>query len=205
MSEPLLIKAHGSSYRICDPGGHIGEALHEGRPYEGPLLEHIYARGFTGLAVDAGAHVGNHALWLAVVCGLEVIAVEPLSTPELRRNIALNGLEGRVRIWPFALGAREECKGTTGKGRLRGEGEIRVEPLDAADLRGLSLLKVDVEGMEADVLSGGIETIRRERPVIYAEAWDDEAHQRVAEVIEPLGYRHVNTFGATPLEEWEPS
>jgi FkbM family methyltransferase len=200
-----LIEAHGERYRIGDPGGVIGAALREGRPYEAPLLEHIYERGFAGLAIDVGAHIGNHALWLAVVCGLEVIAVEPLTPAEVTRNVELNALQGRVRVWPFALGAREGRIGTTGKGRLRGEGSIQVEPLDAIDLRGVSLIKVDVEGMEADVLRGAERTIARERPVIYAEAWDTAAHQRVAAVLDPLGYRHTNTFGATPLEEWEPS
>ena len=35
----------------------------------------------------------------------------------------------------------------------------------------IALLKIDVEGMEKEVILGGIETIRRDRPYILAESW----------------------------------
>lgn len=206
MSEPLEISAHDRTYLIHDPGGNIGKALRAGLPYEAKVLEHIYRRGFEGLAVDAGANVGNHTLWLAAVCGLDVIAVEPIDFERLEANVELNGLEQHVDVWRCALGDRVCTAGDAGKGRVRGDGEIPVRRLDDKIPfdRHVALLKVDVEGMEAEVLRGGLETIKRCRPVIYAEAWDAAAHARVAEILEPLEYEHVNTFGATPLEEWEP-
>lgn len=203
MTDVLTIEAHGRSYRIEDPGGLIGRPLREGVPYEARVLEHMYRRGFEGLAVDAGAHAGNHTLWLAAVCGLEVAAFEPLHYDMLARNAQLNP---ELAIATFDCGLAETARtaGDAGKGRVRGAGDIELVPLDRFAFDDVALIKVDVEGMEPDVLAGAADTIARCRPVIYAEAWDEVAHDRAAGVLEPMGYRHVKTFGATPLEEWEP-
>lgn len=207
MSE-LVISAHGCTYRIEDPGGLIGSSLSHGVPYEKRVLEHIYRKKLHGLAVDVGASIGNHTLWLSAVCGLKVIAVEPLDFVRLRENVARNDLDGQVTVWPCALGD------LPGRGQVTGppahvvgqgfpeNGQVPIARLDEFALADLVLLKIDVEGMEPEVLRGGIETIRAQRPLIYAEAVDDAAHDRVAAVLEPLGYEHTKTFGATPLLEW---
>lgn len=208
MSKPLTIEAHGASYRINDPGGIIGKCLQGGNPYEAKVLERIYRAELTGLAVDVGASVGNHSLWFAAVCGLRVIAVEPLDFVRLEENVALNP-DLDIEVWPYALGDRLYTGQVTGApAHVIGEDfphdGVRVRRLDDAELGGVSLLKIDVERMEAAVLRGGIETIRRDRPLIFAEAIDQSAREEVAAVLEPLGYRHVKTYGATPLLEWEP-
>ena len=38
----------------------------------------------------------------------------------------------------------------------------------------ISFIKIDVEGMEVDVLSGLSETIRRWQPTIFIEVWDSK-------------------------------
>jgi FkbM family methyltransferase len=200
----LTIGAHGHEYRIEDPGGLIGAPLRAGVPYEARVLEHIKRKGFDGTAVDVGAHVGNHALWLAVVCGLEVHAFEPRPDVcrQLRANVELN--QAAVSVHELALGGKQGTAQHVGKGQLAPEGPIAVMPLDSFALPDVSLVKIDVEGMEAEVLDGARETIARWRPLLYVEARDAQAHRRIATVLEPLSYRHLKTFGATPLEEWVP-
>jgi FkbM family methyltransferase len=205
---PLTIEAHGSSYRIHDPGGIIGKCLVGGDPYERKVLERIYREELAGgLAVDVGASIGNHSLWFAAICGLNVIAVEPLDFKRLEENVALNP-DLDIEVWPFGLGDRLYTGEVVGApahviGDTFPTEGVRIRRLDDLNLSApLSLLKVDIEGMEPQMIRGGIETIRRDRPLIFAEAIKPAAHRRVAAVLEPLGYRHHKTYGATPLEEW---
>jgi hypothetical protein len=67
----------------------------------------------------------------------------------------------------------------TGNNRISRDGavEVPVETLDrvvaARKLDRLGLLKIDVEGAEADVIRGAAQTIARHRPVIVFEHWLD--------------------------------
>ncbi|HSZ36137.1 MAG TPA: FkbM family methyltransferase [Acidimicrobiales bacterium] len=48
------------------------------------------------------------------------------------------------------------------------------------------VVKIDVQGMEADVIEGGLETIRSSRPAIIAETVRPDS--RSMQLLEPLGY-----------------
>ena len=187
-------------------GGVILRAWRARRWYEQPLLDHIRQLKLTGLAVDAGANVGNHTLWFARACGLRVAAFEPILHELLRSNVRRNGLGSRVSVYPFALGTSEQTAEHLGKGALQvGCGDIPVRTLDSVGLEGVVLLKADVEFMEPAVLAGGEETIRRDRPIIFAEV--HPGHEAaLAAVLAPWGYvrirRHRSKFVATPIEEW---
>lgn len=203
------IEAHGQHYEINDPGGVIGQPLLEGKPYEEKVLEHIYRLHLEGTALDIGAHVGNHTLWFAVVCGMNVVASEPVEFDRLVDNVCLIkdlNVRGRIRAVAMAMGAREGRAEPAGKGRLDLDpsGRYLVAPVDSLGLRDVSLIKIDVEGMEPEVLEGASDTIEACRPRIFAEARDRQAARRVRPIMERFGYTHVHTYGATPLEEWVP-
>jgi FkbM family methyltransferase len=221
----LSVTAHGHTYSMYAlPGLGSGKApgkviacMRVGKPYERPLLEHIYRLGLTGLAVDVGANVGNHTMWLAAVCGLHVAAFEPIVPMQLQSNVVLNNLEDRVDIYPDALGAvNGEYLKHVGEGKLRkprnngSHADIRIHTLDSYKLEDVTLIKIDVEGMEAAVLRGGEETIRRDRPVIFAEEWagNPKWHRQIAAVLEPWGYHMTERLhgreSATPVGKWEP-
>lgn len=51
-----------------------------------------------------------------------------------------------------------------------------------------SLIKIDVEGMEADVIRGARETIARHSPVLYLENNGDNS-TAIAPVLDEIGYR----------------
>lgn len=205
MPDLITLGAGERTYQIHDPGGggRVAKILRTGVPYEVDVLREIHGMGLSGTAIDAGANIGNHTLWLAAVCGLQVVAFEPLRVPELNANIAVNGLQDQVTVHPVALGAADGSATCVGRGRFkvaagaRGAGSssdfvgttVPVRRLDAYHLTDVALLKVDVEGMETDVIRGGMDTIRRCLPVIYAEAWDETYQKAIGKLLEPLGYR----------------
>jgi FkbM family methyltransferase len=218
MAEVLTLH-HGSvSWRMYDPGGggRVAKIQRTGTPYEVDVLRDIASLGLSGVAVDAGANRGNHSLFFAIVCGMRVVAFEPLRVPELTANVALNSVEEQVQIHPVALGAEQgtaTCHGkgclTTGGGRPARRGgeyvgkQVPVRRLDSYNLDDVTLLKIDVEGMEAAVIRGGLDTIRRNRPVIYAEAWDDGYSAATGELLKPLGYTMTRRF-RWHQQRWEP-
>lgn len=49
-------------------------------------------------------------------------------------------------------------------------------------------LKIDVENFEWHVLRGGVEVIRKFRPLIYCEIWDIPEKERTLQLIREMGY-----------------
>lgn len=205
----MRVKAHGRSYEINDPGGLMGKAIREGGAYERKVLEHIQRKRLRGRAIDVGASVGNHTLWLAAICGFTVEAFEPLDTARLVANVALNPTLP-ITVHGCALGAEESRAPVKGPpSHVAGasfptDGKAVIHTLDGYGFDDVALIKIDVEGMEPAVLWGAEETIATWQPVIFAEAESPAAHDRNAAILDDYGYEHVATFGATPLEEWQP-
>ncbi len=154
--------------------------------------------------VEVGANIGAHTVPLARLAGPagRVLAFEPQRAifQMLCANLALNGL-GQVEATQAALGA---AAGTlhvpeadyTGAGNFGGialatEGgaPVPVMTLDSLGLPALRLLKVDVEGMEAEVLSGGRDTIARLRPLLYVENDREAKSAALIRLILGMGYR----------------
>jgi FkbM family methyltransferase len=106
----------------------------------------------------------------------------PASAAALEGVISATGTRHLVEPVAVALGA---APGTatmseelfTGNNRISGEGALLV-PVDTldrlADAQGLTrldLLKIDVEGAEAEVIQGASRTIARHRPLVVFENW----------------------------------
>lgn len=201
------VRVADTTMRLWRHPGKIAGYWRRGKVYEGPLLTRIRRAGYRGVALDIGANVGNHTLWMAMVCRLRVVAFEPVEVRDLADNVALNGLRRQVRVEPAALGDQPGTAHHTGAGRLSPGGGLPVRTLDSYGLRGVRLVKIDVEGMEPAVLRGGEMTIRRDRPTIWAEEHDQPEHDAIAAVLEPWGYAMAQRLhrrgAATPMGRWE--
>lgn len=133
-----------------------------------------------GTALDIGAHQGNHAVFLAKL-GFRVLALEPWprNMRRLRANIELNRLTKQVWAVPMAAGSTPGAGHMTpgpadnsGMARLTAEGpvDVRIGAVDDLSFPGpATLIKIDVEGMELDVLEGARGLIERHHPVIAVE------------------------------------
>lgn len=156
--------------------------------YEGRLLAQVRERGIVGpgsTVCDIGANIGNHAVHFAAVCGARrVLAFEPMAHchATLSFNLDLNGLGQVATAYNCLIGAE------TGFARLAGfnprnlgaasfvpaaDGPIPMFALDdimtADDLSSLDLIKIDVEGMQLDVLRGAEGVLAARRPALWIE------------------------------------
>lgn len=206
-ADVLTITAHDSSYLIRDPGGRVGSKLVNGEPYERKLLDDVYRRQLSGVAFDIGAHVGNHTLYMAAVCGLTVLAFEPhpVSYRMLAGNMALNpGLE--IHAYNYAAGSKPGRARFAGQMQLKTQrGHIPVRRLDdEIPPLPLVVVKVDVEGMEPEALAGMSGHLSRCKPIVYVETHTKTAHRRTAAVLEPLDYRATSSIAmGSVMNVWE--
>jgi FkbM family methyltransferase len=76
------------------------------------------------------------------------------------------------------------------------EGEKYKTPLTTLDIflkenkitQSVTAIKLDVENFEFFVLEGGIETIKKHRPIIYTELWENENRENCFTFIKNLNY-----------------
>lgn len=167
------------------------------------LLEKFLRPGDT--VVDAGANIGTHTIAFAALVGEAgaVIAFEPqrFSFQLLCGNAALNcltnvecrrqGLGESIRkagiprlspreTWNFAavaIGGDHEAD------------EVEIVTLDSLGLKSCRLIKIDVEGMEPEVIRGARATIEAHRPVLFVECNTRDGAARTIGAIRDAGYR----------------
>ncbi|MCM2502750.1 FkbM family methyltransferase [Aureimonas altamirensis] len=131
---------------------------------------------------DIGANTGNHTIFFAgPMQAARVIPFEPLPDAAAMlshavawnrlANVDLSMLHHGVGARPAAMRAERSERGGLGATRLVEDvgGDIKVLPLDALLTGPVDFLKIDVEAMEMDVLSGARGVIARNRPAIFIE------------------------------------
>lgn len=176
------------SFFVDDLGDSVQNFHVHGRFYELDDLEALRALvGGKPRILEVGAHVGNHTVYFSHFFDAAIVVpVEPnpRSQAILRLNCQLNhcGNVDLSRV-DHALGAQ------AGRGRMvamadHNSGGAMIEPGNAgpvAIVRGdalfagedFDLVKIDVEGMELEVLAGLGGLIERCRPLLFIEVRDD--------------------------------
>src|SRR5512132_1587144 len=178
------IRGKNVSFFVADETDLIQKEHFNGKFYESEelkIISEFFPSG--GIFVDIGANVGNHAVFVArFLSPLKVIVIEPnpAAFEILKANIALNHLSvvdaSYLGIGLSNTSARAVAMtqaGNLGVTHLRFSEEpsgLRVVPGDAL-LFGhrIDVLKIDVEGMEIEVLEGLKRTIAKQRPLIFIE------------------------------------
>lgn len=159
----------------------IGHELYVGREWEPYVISTFPLLGLEGTtAIDVGANIGVHTLEMSKATGTagRVIAFEPESRSFelLVRNLSLNGVTnvsaenvalgdhpGRARLaeHPWNLGDHQIL--LESESSSRPVQEVQLATLDDFCLRlgpnTVSMIKIDVQGYEAQVLRGAEATI----------------------------------------------
>jgi FkbM family methyltransferase len=153
-----LIVSHG----MTGATGNIYCGLHEF--VEMGFLLHLLRPN--DLFLDVGANIGSYTILAARVCGARVIAFEPDpgTASVLRRNIAINHLSALTDVREAALGAVDgQIAFTVGLDTMNrvarpDDKSVQIVPIgrldDIPEAAAATLIKLDVEGFEEEVLSG---------------------------------------------------
>lgn len=184
-------------------------------------------------ALDAGANIGIYTYGF-LARGANVIAVEPQAAcaaqiqafyargfPQSRerglldvRVEALGNSEGMETLYVPARNGRIDDESASL--RPLGEGALHVtvpvRRVDDYNLDQLHVMKIDVEGGEAQVLEGAADTVQRCHPIILAEIEQRHHAEPIADVFERIhstigpGYvtRFIDRAGKlTPFQDFD--
>jgi FkbM family methyltransferase len=206
---------------IDAPGDLIqGHILRSSDFYERPLLDLLAAVVTPSpLFIDVGANIGNHTIFMTSVTGARAVSFEPNAAnyERLIRNAQASGVASRVTTRREAVGDRPGfCRSVHGEGSHNTGGAKVVEaspgqadtvPIVTLDfaLRDVAppkdadtVVKIDVEGMEVEVLRGMRATLERFRPLIVCEVSSDRNMVMVRNILQPLGYVVAAAMFKTP-------
>jgi FkbM family methyltransferase len=177
------------------------------------IFEQIVRPG--DVVIEVGANIGAHTLRLAQLAGPSgrVHAFEPqrIIFQTLCANLALNSITnthcyqqgvgsttGELPVPPIdyerpnnfggvSLGADAPHRWSAADPRVEVVPLVMLDQVFASLAR-LRLLKIDVEGMESDVLLGGRELILRTRPILYVENDRPAKSESLVASLRTLGY-----------------
>lgn len=213
-----LLRLHDGVRQLFIP--HVGRAalFRDGinAQLEKTALKYVGGTGYVpregDVVVDIGAGVGEFTLWCADA-GARVLAFEPdpLAFDCLQRNIA--GLENvqayGQALWKEPDRLRLHGSPDTTESSLIEEGasKARIVEVEASTLDSLpsvvalpviDFLKIDGEGVEPEILVGGIRTLRRTRVVaidVEASGRRPNLETRIDTILEAMNFRPLAREG----------
>jgi FkbM family methyltransferase len=171
--------------------------------YEQHFLDHIRKLNLRGVYVDAGSCLGTHTVWFGMYCpSTHVHSFDPRERCArwTQMNVDANDLTDKVTVHQVGLGAKPDRT----KSHLDGTWEhFDVLPLDQVVRGRVVVLKIDVEGMEEQVLAGARRILRKYHPVVFAEAWGEPERATIEALLKRYHYRYTGkVFNATPTYEF---
>jgi FkbM family methyltransferase len=222
----IIATIDGITYAL-DLNEKIDSAIyHEGcyEPYVTAILQTCVKQGMVTL--DIGANVGCHTLRLATLVGEpgQVIAFEPTdwAFKKLERNVALNSFRN-IALEKMALAdrtSRQTQVNFKSSWKLHGDTPggnsvdiVNMMTLDeyvtTKQITRLDFIKLDVDGFEEKVITGGMQTIRTFRPTLLTEiapAWLDANGgdvSRLLRTFDNLGYQFYSEMRMTKYSSVE--
>lgn len=203
-----VIKQTDAGYVLYNPKDeYVGRSIEHYGDYQREELKLFsdYVKG-GDTVLDIGANIGTHTLWFANRVGSKeggrVLAFEPqrLIYQTLCANMALNSVlcvdckhmgvgsaQKIIKVPVLDPDVKNNFGGLSIKEHEQGE-DVAIVPIDHINLSRCDFIKIDVEGMEPEVLMGGLKTIYEHKPVIYLEVDRDENNKLIVEIMTSLGY-----------------
>jgi FkbM family methyltransferase len=203
LKSDIFVKTPGG---IFNCGNDINTALTAMPGYEKQVQDAMYVN--EGCFIDVGSSIGVHAIRMARILrghgSVIAFEPEPRSFSILKQNIQINNLDN---VTPINKGCFDKKAFLTFFVLERGSGghslikpsinaqkiKIGVDTLDNILSRikpkKVSAIKIDVEGAESNVLKGAMKTIKKHKPKIIIEAWNENYLNKSKKVLSSLGYK----------------
>jgi FkbM family methyltransferase len=204
--DAVILRGVGQGLRFNVAASHSAFILGNHEPEVQDLLAKVLRPGM--VYYDVGANVGFFPVMAARLIGPSgrVVCFEPLprNARQIAYNAALNGFSN-IEVRCEALGGSNRTEvfntsaeptwgmlSTVGKPPVQASGQITVEVrtldslCDAGGLPSPDLIKIDIEGAEAEALNGALATLGRARPVLVIELHG--TNDAVTAVLDRLGY-----------------
>ena len=212
-------RAKVSQMALHTPGEYISDQIRRtGRHYELANLVKVTILCRVRHFVDIGANIGNHGNFFSFQ-GVKGSAFEPsnanfqllkMNCPTFsNHNVALSSFTGSSTLLTYSdsMGNnRLVGGGAANKQEASGTEIVGVARLDDYLLEDVSLIKIDAEGSELDILMGAKQTIRATYPDVWLELHEDENLKRasisytrkdVVDFLKSLGYSHYFKLDTT--------
>lgn len=164
--------------------------------------------------LDIGAYSGIYSITAALANPMaHILAFEP--NPQIftlaKENIEINNLSTRVSLMPIALSdhiGKEKLyfnisgwESATASLIIKGDNfiEVDVSTIDfvTRDLD-VHLIKIDVEGFEGSVFSGGLNMLNKSHPVILSEVLTQQDMLTQSQVLSRFGYENPIQVSSNP-------
>jgi len=186
--------------------------------YEYNLLDYIKKNQKSGNIIDIGSCIGNHTLFFSQIAK-NVYSFEPIITNFLmqHKNLVLNDIKN-VNLFNCALGEKNKIANikdnrdtkiktiyTTaglhsesvfnwGSSHISDEKtgtKCIVKCLDDFNIEDVSIIKIDVEGYELNVLQGAKKTLKKYMPDLYIEITNKKQLTDILKFLAPIGYKTI--------------
>jgi FkbM family methyltransferase len=231
----VIVKKNETQFLLFDKPDIISNGIRHGSGWEEHLeviSERFLVNTFGGVVLDIGANLGSYSLPLAQKFpNVTFHSFEPqrIIFYQLCSNVLINALQNVVchnygisdhndkfmaimpdyatetNVGAFSLDeqTRENNYECETKGLME---EIEIRILDDQSFKNVRLIKIDVEGLEMEVLKGALKTIEDNNfPPIIFEAWTykpwyQNRRKELIKFIESLGY-NITTVGENNIAQ----
>ena len=200
----------------------ISNIIKNGNKWE-PYMHNIFEKyiNLDSIVLEAGCHIGTHTLKLASLCK-HLHAFEPLpsSNKLLNYNLKTNNItnvslycEGLSDLigktqYAWVLEFNPGCAGLMNNPMPMNCSKpidkpinVKLTTIDTLNLQKLDFIKLDIEGYELNALKGAEETIKKHKPVLCIEIFDQWLERFDTTSTEVQGYI-ANVLGYTQVAKY---